>query len=120
MPEQTGRIRREKQTIAAMLRIFCRAHHGAGGDLCCDCAVLRSYAFQRLDNCPFAAAKPACNRCEVHCYSRTTRARVRAVMRYAGPRMLLRHPILSLMHLVDERRPAPALRQRKKSPNLDV
>ena len=33
------------------------------------------------------------------------RERVRQVMRYAGPRMLLRHPILALLHLRDERRP---------------
>ena len=37
------------------------------------------------------------------------RQRVREVMIYAGPRMLLRHPVLALLHLVvDERRPAPA------------
>jgi hypothetical protein len=28
-------------------------------------------------------------------------------MRYAGPRMLLRHPVLAVMHVVDGRRPAP-------------
>jgi hypothetical protein len=37
------------------------------------------------------------------------RERVREVMIFAGPRMLLRHPVLALLHLVvDERRPAPA------------
>jgi len=36
------------------------------------------------------------------------RARVRDVMRFAGPRMLTRHPYLALMHLwVDGRCPAP-------------
>jgi hypothetical protein len=29
------------------------------------------------------------------------------VMRYAGPRMLRRHPLLAIRHLLDERRPAP-------------
>ena len=33
------------------------------------------------------------------------RERVRVVMRYAGPRMLLRHPVLTLLHLRDERLP---------------
>ncbi len=33
------------------------------------------------------------------------RERVRVVMRYAGPRMLFRHPILAVRHLLDERRP---------------
>ena len=40
--------------------------------------------------------------------------RVREVMRFAGPRMLARHPYLALMHLVvDERRPAPELPRRR-------
>jgi hypothetical protein len=97
-----------------MLRIFCRDHHGGVGGLCSDCEDLRCYAFQRLDNCPFGEAKPACNHCEVHCYSQQMRERVREVMRYAGPRMLLRHPVLSVLHLLDERRPVPTLGTRKK------
>ena len=44
-------------------------------------------------------------KCPVHCYEAAMRERVRQVMRYAGPRMLLRHPILALLHLRDERRP---------------
>jgi hypothetical protein len=30
--------------------------------------------------------------------------KIRTVMRYAGPRMLLRHPILAIGHLLDGRR----------------
>ncbi len=44
----------------------------------------------------------------MHCYRPEMRQRVRDVMIFAGPRMLLRHPVLALLHLVvDERRPAP-------------
>jgi hypothetical protein len=32
---------------------------------------------------------------------------VRAMMRYAGPRMLLRHPILAVLHLFDGKRHIP-------------
>lgn len=113
-PGRRPRLRRERRTIAAMLQIFCRDHHGGVGGLCSDCEGLRCYAFQRLDNCPFGEAKPACNHCEVHCYSQQMRERVREVMRYAGPRMVLRHPVLSVLHLVDERRPVPTLGTRKK------
>lgn len=108
------RIRREKRTIAVMLQIFCRDHHGNTDGLCSECEGLQRYAYQRLDNCPFEEAKPACNHCEVHCYSRTMRERVRDVMRYAGPRMLLRHPILSVKHLLDERRPVPTFGSRRQ------
>jgi hypothetical protein len=32
------------------------------------------------------------------------RQQIRAVMRYSGPRMIIRHPMLALAHLVDTRR----------------
>lgn len=35
------------------------------------------------------------------------RQRVRAVMRYSGPRMLLRHPLLALFHQLDALRRVP-------------
>jgi hypothetical protein len=35
------------------------------------------------------------------------RERVKAVMRYSGPRMMLRHPVLALFHLADEWRRDP-------------
>jgi len=35
------------------------------------------------------------------------REKVREVMRYSGPRMILRHPWLALMHVVDKRHVAP-------------
>lgn len=105
------RIRTEQATIAAMMRIWCRDHHGHRDGLCADCAGLLHYAHRRLDTCPFGDEKPACNQCQVHCYSRDMRERVRAVMRYAGPRMLLRHPLMSIRHLIAERRPAPSLGQ---------
>lgn len=97
-----------------MMQIFCRDHHSPESNLCRDCEQLLTYASQRLQICPFQEEKPACNRCEVHCYSATQRERVKAVMRYAGPRMLLRHPLLSVLHLFDKRRPIPKLTPRKK------
>lgn len=107
------RLEREKKTIAAMLTIYCRDHHGGRRELCTDCAGLLDYARRRLDRCPFQEAKPACNHCEVHCYSAIQRERVRDVMRYAGPRMILPHPILSLWHLIDTKWPVPSLERRK-------
>jgi hypothetical protein len=35
------------------------------------------------------------------------REKIRAVMRYAGPRMLFRHPIMTLWHYIDGRRKEP-------------
>jgi len=34
---------------------------------------------------------------------------MREVMRFAGPRMMWRHPYLAIRHLLDERKKAPEL-----------
>jgi hypothetical protein len=102
------RLAREFKTIKAMVRIYCRDHHGQ--DLCSECQGLMDYAGLRLDRCRFGAEKPTCARCPVHCYQRNRREQVKIVMRYAGPRMLLEHPLLSLRHWLDGFRPIPAIK----------
>jgi hypothetical protein len=104
------RRKRELTTIAAMVRLYCGKHgHKRSGPLCADCVALLDYATRRLERCIFGDAKPTCANCVVHCYSAEKREDIRNIMRWAGPRMLLRHPVLSIMHLLDGRRPAPAL-----------
>ncbi len=100
---------REEKTIAAMIALYCRDHHGAGASeatdagagLCPECAELLAYASVRLDKCHYGAEKPTCANCETHCYKPAMREQVRVVMRYSGPRMLTRHPVLAVAHLVD-------------------
>jgi len=100
------RLGREKRTVAAMIALYCRARHGSTGALCSSCEELRTYAELRIDRCRFHAAKPVCARCAVHCYSSERRERIREVMRFSGPRMMLHHPLLALLHGVDSlRRP---------------
>jgi len=101
------RLLREAKTIEAMLRLYCRDHHGAEWALCAGCTPLLDYARERLAGCPYAEHKPTCARCPIHCYRPEMREQVRRVMRYAGPRMLLRHPILALLHLLDGLRRTP-------------
>jgi len=106
---EAARLTRERKTVTAMLRIYCRGHHGDRRELCEECAQLHAYAMCRLDRCPFGADKPACAACPIHCYKADRREQIRQVMRYAGPRMLWRHPLLAIRHLLDGRRPVPAL-----------
>ncbi|MEP0775407.1 MAG: nitrous oxide-stimulated promoter family protein [Acidobacteriota bacterium] len=110
-----GRLERERKTVAAMVRIYCRAHHG-GPALCQECQALLHYADYRLDRCPFAADKPTCVACPIHCYRPAERQRMREVMRFAGPRMLWRHPYLAIRHLLDERRDRRRLARREEGP----
>ena len=100
---------REKYTVEAMIRIRCAGEHGTRqGELCEGCRVLADYANQRLVHCPHGEGKPVCADCTIHCYRPAEREEIRAVMRYAGPRMPFRHPILALRHLIDkQRRPKP-------------
>jgi predicted amidophosphoribosyltransferase len=105
------RIEREKRTVAAMVRIYCRDHDRRDGALCQDCQSLLDYARLRLERCPFGEGKSTCARCPVHCYRPEMRERIRQVMRYAGPRMLLYHPVLAIRHILDGRKKAPALRR---------
>jgi Nitrous oxide-stimulated promoter len=95
-------------TVSAMVRIYCRAHHAdASGGLCPACAELTRYAEMRLATCPFGEEKTTCRECPVHCYRAGEREAMRVVMRYAGPRMLWRHPLLAIRHLWLERQGAP-------------
>lgn len=99
-PKADGRLAREWQTVLTMITLYCRHHHhGDGTALCTECQALADYAEVRLSRCRFAANKPTCRRCPVHCYRPDMRQRMQAVMRYAGPRMFLRHPLMSLRHL---------------------
>ena len=41
------------------------------------------------------------------------RDRIREVMRFAGPRMLLYHPILGILHMLDGRRAAVVKNRRE-------
>jgi uncharacterized paraquat-inducible protein A len=102
------RLRREKETISKMIVLFCRQTHAPENTvLCQDCLELEAYAHQRIQHCPYGASKPTCARCTVHCYQPQKREAIRQVMRYAGPRMLLHHPLLTLQHLIDTLRFPP-------------
>ncbi len=107
---------RELKTIEVMIRMYC-AHHCGGKPLCPNCTELLDYAMRRLERCVFGDAKPNCAKCTVHCYNQDMRERTRVVMRWAGPRMLLRHPVLGIRHLLADHRPIPVLRSKRSDKN---
>ncbi|OHB80467.1 MAG: hypothetical protein A2Z25_03740 [Planctomycetes bacterium RBG_16_55_9] len=95
------RLVKEQKTITAMIHIFCRAHHGAPKrSLCPTCTSLLDYAKERLRRCPFGENKGACAQCRIHCYKPDRREQVIRVMRYSGPKMVTRHPLLAIDHLL--------------------
>jgi Nitrous oxide-stimulated promoter len=104
-----ARLTREWRTMTAMVEIFCRGHHRPAQDLCAECRQFLEYVNLRLERCQFGVAKPVCAKCPVHCYQRERREQVRVIMRYAGPRMLWQHPVMSLRHWLDRFRKAPSV-----------
>jgi len=114
MSSENRKIARERVTLEAMVRVYCSAHHGSRKQLCPECEELLRYAHLRLEKCPFQEAKPTCANCSTHCYRPDMRERIRTVMRYAGPRMLWRHPVLALLHLADGRRRTPERAAKRK------
>ncbi len=111
-------LERERVTISKMVDIYCGDHHGTDG-LCEDCARFMDYAEVRLDKCPYGEAKPTCSNCPVHCYKPDYREQAKAIMRYAGPRMLLRHPVLTIAHYIDGLRKARHPRELSRQERLN-
>ena len=105
------RIDEEKAVVEQMIRLYCRCREG-NAELCPQCRELLSYAHLRLSRCRFGEGKPTCQQCPVHCYRPDMRRRISQVMRWAGPRMLLHHPIAAIRHLARELRGKWKQRQR--------
>lgn len=83
--------------VTEMIRLYYEKHDG-------DAQELIDYAAMRISKCPFMETKTFCSACKVHCYEKAKREQIRAVMRWSGPRMLFRHPILAIRHLIVERK----------------
>ncbi|MFA5375515.1 MAG: nitrous oxide-stimulated promoter family protein [Dehalococcoidia bacterium] len=106
MRNKYPRIKREGNTVRAMIDMYCHKHHNSS-ELCQECSALLEYAHRCLEKCPFREGKTTCLKCPVHCYKPVMRERIREVMRYSGPRMIYRHPIAAILHLIDSRRKDP-------------
>lgn len=108
------RLKREQSTVVKMITLFCRGNHGSkGSSLCYECEELNRYVVARLERCPFGDDKPVCDRCLIHCYRTDLREQIKRVMRYSGPRMFLRHPVLTAFHFIDAHRAAPEAERSK-------
>ena len=92
---------REKEVVSQMIALYCRKQHHTKGTLCSECEALAAYARQRSDRCPFMETKTFCSNCKVHCYKPEMREKIREVMRFSGPRMMLYHPAMAMRHVIE-------------------
>ena len=93
-------IDHEKRVVELMIRIFCRKKE-KNTLLCPDCVELLHYAHSRLDRCPFGEKKKACKQCAIHCYKPAMREKMKQVMRFSGPRMILYAPVEAIRHILN-------------------
>lgn len=94
----------EKEIVSQMIALYCKKQHKTKHGLCQACQELDAYAKQRSDKCPFMETKTFCSNCKVHCYKPEMRERIRAVMRFSGPRMIFYHPVTAVRHLIETKK----------------
>ncbi len=109
---------RDLRLLARFVGVYCRGRHAdaprapfvlkgcdpeqlCGGPitLCATCRKLLAHAWVMRTRCPLDP-KPACKKCPVHCYAPAYREQMRAVMRYAGRRLVLSGRLDYLLHLL--------------------
>ena len=95
-----GRVEREKRVIKLMIELYChkKPQHKSHG-LCDECQELLTYAHKRLSFCKFGDEKTTCQKCPIHCYKKDMKQKVKDVMRFSGPRVLIYSPIEFFRHM---------------------
>lgn len=114
---------KEKKLIPVMIKKYCKGKHKTireaqgveRGEVCAECKELTEYALFRLEKCPFKVNKKFCSFCKIHCYKPEMREKIKAVMKYAGPRMLFTHPIFAISHVVQMIKYKKQLKKENKS-----
>ena len=107
MKDDLNAWNKEKKLIPVMLKMYCKGKHKTTrkaqgiprGEVCAECKELTEYALFRLEKCPFKVNKKFCSFCKIHCYKPEMREKIKAVMKYSGPRMLITHPIFAISHV---------------------
>ena len=103
MDVQTKR-EREKKLVSQMIALYCKKKYHTRDGLCPECAALEAYARQRSEKCPFMETKTFCSNCPVHCYKADMREKIRKVMAFSGPWMLLYHPVTAIRHVLETKK----------------
>lgn len=94
----------EQKVVSLMFRLYCRHYHtkeSRGGEaLCADCKKDLDYALKRSQHCPRMEEKSFCAFCPKKCYSPAMSEKIAKVMKFAGPRLLLRKPSAVISHIM--------------------
>lgn len=95
-----NRIDKEKEIITLMIKLYCKKKHGGSNrELCNECRELEEYAHKRLTYCKFGNEKSSCKKCPIHCYKKDMKEKVKEVMKFSGPRILIYNPKEYIRHI---------------------
>ena len=105
--EKNTRLGKDRKTLEAIGRIYCSAHHDGtpkdAAGLCASCRQAIDRTLERTASCPYGH-EGNCQDCDIHCQRGEAQLRIKEIMRYAAPRMTLRHPLMTMEYLRKKRR----------------
>lgn len=114
------KLQKEKEidVVTLMIKKYChRVHKTSKNQLCNECEELLNYVKYRRSLCPWKNNKPFCSNCKIHCYEKDKQEKIRKVMRYSGPRMILDHPIIAIAHLIETKKEKRRIEKAKRNLN---
>lgn len=87
-----------------MIQLYCRKNHknsqkNSSENLCEECNEILEYAYKKIDHCRQKENKTFCSVCKTHCYAPNMQEKIRQVMKFSGPRMLIYNPKLAISHI---------------------
>ena len=85
---------KEKQMVSYMIALYCKKNH-----------------HNKYNKGSIMETKTFCANCKVHCYNQEMRGKIKAVMRFSGPRMMFHHPVAAIHHIVSTMREKRRLRK---------
>ncbi len=93
---------KDRATMEAIGCIYCRGNHdsairGADG-MCPECRNAIEATLERAAACPYGH-ESNCEDCRTHCQRGEAQQEIKRIMRYAAPRMVVRHPLMTATYL---------------------
>lgn len=92
------RITKEKEIVELMIKLYCNKKHNSK-ELCEECTELLGYAHKRLSYCKFGEKKSSCSKCPIHCYKKDMKIKIKEVMKFSGPRLIIYRPFEFIRHI---------------------
>lgn len=90
---------KEKSVMFSMIKVFCKSKHKTKNFLCNECRNVLSYAYEKIEICPYMKNKTFCSSCKTHCYNKDMQEKIKQIMRFSGPKMIFYHPITALKYV---------------------